>query len=102
MVYRNYHECEMDCKSLFAYVRIDGIWTIIGKYGSECKKFDPFDKKAKEQDRKINQRVAELIQKSKQISRESKITRHKESNVIPNLFGIDIRSFCTLDDDVDS
>jgi len=52
MVYRNYHEeCNVDCTRLVAYVRIDGKWTKIGHYGSDCKQFEPLDLEKEEQDR---------------------------------------------------
>jgi len=52
MVYRNYHEkCNEDCTRLVAYVRIDGKYTKIGHYGSECKQFEPLDLQQEEQKR---------------------------------------------------
>ena len=66
MVYRKYHyerndQCENEeCTSLNAYVRIEGRWTRIGYYGSECKQFNQLDLKQEEKDRKLKQRVRDL------------------------------------------
>ena len=64
MVYRNFHcerdaKCEDDsCTALTAYVRMEGKWTRIGHYGSECKIFTPLDLKWEEEDRQLKQRMA--------------------------------------------
>lgn len=62
MVYRNEHyDCEeIECKPLTAYVRIEGKWTRIGHYGSECKKFEPLDLQQEEQDRQLKQKLAHI------------------------------------------
>lgn len=61
MVYRNYHEeCNVDCTRLMAYVRIEGKWTRIGHYGSECKKFEPLDLQQEQQDRQLKQRLENI------------------------------------------
>lgn len=79
MVYRNYHyekndQCEdEECTGLTAYVRIEGKWTRIGYYGSECKQFSKLDLEQDEKDRKLKRRVRELtnlVKKSKKMSLE--------------------------------
>lgn len=62
MVYRNDHyNCkEIECKPLTAYVRIEGKWTRIGHYGSECKKFEPLDLQQEEHDRLTKQKLEQL------------------------------------------
>ncbi len=62
MVYRNEHfNCnESECKNLTAYVRIDGKWTRIGHYGSECEKFEALDLEQEEQDRLIKEQLANI------------------------------------------
>ncbi len=60
-MYRNYHEeCKEDCTRLVAYVRIDGKYTKIGHYGSECKQFEPLDLQREEQKR-LNKQKLDLI-----------------------------------------
>jgi len=77
MVYRKYHweqseQCDgVECTALTAYVRIEGKWTRIGYYGSECKQFNELDLKQEEEDKKIKQRVRELtklVRNSKRMS----------------------------------
>ena len=62
MVYRNEHfNCnEAECKNLTAYVRIEGKWTRIGHYGSECEKFEALDLQQEEQDMLIKQQLAHI------------------------------------------
>lgn len=66
MVYRKYHGEQSDicdvveCTMLTAYVRIEGKWTRIGHYGSECKKFEPLDLQQEEQDRQLKQKLANI------------------------------------------
>ena len=92
MVYRCFHyekydPCEdEECTALTAYVRIEGKWTKIGYYGSECKQFSPLDLEQDEKDRKLKQRVRELtnlVKKSKKMSLDEvkdSIKRFNESN----------------------
>ena len=92
MVYRCFHYekydlCEdEECTALTAYVRIEGKWTKIGYYGSECKQFSPIDLKQDEEDRKIKRRarmLTDLVKKSKKMSLEEvqdSIKRFNESN----------------------
>lgn len=62
MVYRREHyDCkEIECKPLTAYVRIEGKWTRIGHYGSECKKFEPLDLQQEERDRLTRQKLENI------------------------------------------
>jgi len=65
MVYRSKHwDCnEMGCKSLTAYVRIDGKWTKVGYFGLECKKFELLNEEQEEKDRLAKQTLAEIKSK---------------------------------------
>ena len=85
MVYRNYHEeCNVDCTRLVAYVRIEGKWTKIGHYGSECKQFEPLDLEKEKQEREQKERLAMIkskIQQTKQEGRESRRNIAHELNV---------------------
>ena len=85
--YEKYEQCEdEECTALSAYVRIEGKWTKIGYYGSECKQFSPIDLKQDEEDRKIKRRarmLTDLVKKSKKMSLEEvqdSIKRFNESN----------------------
>lgn len=85
MVYRNYHEkCKEDCTRLIAYVRIDGKWTRIGHYGSECKEFEPLDLQKEEQDRLLKEKCDFIKSQLRQIKRESRERR----KIIENEFNI--------------
>ena len=61
-MYRNYHwDCkEIECKKLASYVRIDGKWTKIGYFGSECKKFELLDLNQEEKQRLDKQQLEEM------------------------------------------
>lgn len=78
MVYRNEHwDCnEIECKALTAYVRIDGRWTRIGHFGSECHKFELIDLKQEEEDRKVKQKLAEI----KSEVRDTKVSLQAQNN----------------------
>lgn len=92
----------MYCKRLVSYVRIDGKWTKIGYYGTECKQFEPLDLVMEEEDRQRKERLLELqleIKQDKQQSREE-IARIRQGNAKANLFGINVKSFCPSTDDV--
>ena len=92
MVYRCFHyekydPCEdEECTALSAYVRIEGKWTKIGYYGSECKQFSPLDLEQEKEDRRIKQRarmLTDLVKKSKKMSLNEvneSIKRFNESN----------------------
>ena len=73
MVYRKYHweqseQCDGgECTALTAYVRIEGKWTRIGYYGSECKKFEPLDLQKEEQDKLAKQRRDNIKLEMRQI-----------------------------------
>lgn len=79
MVYRKYHweqnsDCEeIECTTLYAYVRIDKKWAKIGYYGSECKMFSKLDLKQEEEDRKLKQKarnMTKLIRHAKKMTPE--------------------------------
>ena len=73
MVYRNYHEeCKEDCTRLVAYVRIEGKWTRIGHYGSECKEFEPLDLQQEEQDRLSKEKRDFIKSQLRQIKQENR------------------------------
>ena len=78
MVYRRYHwqitdNCEaIECKPITAYVRIDGKWTRIGYYGSECNKFEPLDLQQEEQDRLTKQRLDHIKSEMRQVEQENR------------------------------
>ena len=92
MVYRCFHyekndQCEdEECTALSAYVRIEGKWTKIGYYGSECKRFSLLDLEQDKEDRRIKQRarmLTDLVKKSKKMSLDEvkeSIKRFNESN----------------------
>lgn len=66
MVYRLDHsekneDCdEIECKALTAYVRIDGKFTKIGYFGSECKKFKLLDAQQEQEDFELKLRVKQI------------------------------------------
>ena len=81
MVYRNYHEeCNEDCTRLVAYVRIDGKWTRIGHYGSECKQFEPLDLQQEEQDRLAKEKRDLIKLQLRQIKQENRDRRKTIEN----------------------
>ena len=97
MVYRNYHdECKEDCTRLMAYVRIDGKWTRIGYYGSECKQFEPLDLQQEEQD-KLQKAKHDLIKsklrQAKQEGRERLKIIETELNMNNTFFKEQIKSY---------
>ena len=90
MVYRNDHdECNEDCTILVAYVRIDGKWTRIGHYGSECKQFEPLDLQQEEQDRLAKEKrdfIKSQLRQIKQENRERRKTIENELNASISFF----------------
>ncbi len=81
MVYRNWHEeCKFDCTRLVAYVRIDGKWTRIGHYGSECKQFEPLDLQQEEADRLQKEKHNSIKLQLRQIKAESRDRRKTIEN----------------------
>ncbi|WP_428324352.1 hypothetical protein [Nitrosopumilus sp.] len=77
MVYRRFHhekydQCEdEECTALTAHVRIDGKWTRIGYYGSECKQFSTLNLEQEREDRRIKRQarmLTDLVKKSKKMS----------------------------------
>jgi len=99
MVYRNYHEeCNVDCTRLVAYVRIDGKWTKIGHYGSECKQFEPLDLQREEQDRLQKERLTLIksqLRQTKQEGRESRKIIENEFNMNNSFFREQTRTYCS-------
>jgi len=71
LVYRNFHwDCdEIECKRLVAYVRIEGKWTKVGHFGSECHKFELIDEKQEEKDRLVKQKLAEIKSEVRDVRR---------------------------------
>jgi hypothetical protein len=95
MVYRRYHweQSEIcdggECTTLTAYVRIEGKWTRIGYYGSECKKFEPLDLQKEEEDRLQKQKLESIkseMKETKQNSRERLKTIKNELNANKSFF----------------
>ena len=81
MVYRKYHEeCDVDCTRLVAYVRIEGKWTRIGHYGSECKQFEPLDLQQEEQERLQKEKRDLIKSQLRQIKAESRDRRKTIEN----------------------
>ena len=89
MVYRNYHdECKVDCTRLVAYVRIDGNWTKIGHYGSECKQFEPLNLEKEEQERLTKEKLAHIksqLRQTRSENRERRKTIENELNIAKSL-----------------
>jgi hypothetical protein len=90
MVYRNYHEeCNVDCTRLVAYVRIDGKWTKIGHYGSECKQFEPLDLQQEEQNRLQKEKhnsIKSHLRQIQQENRERRMTIKNEFDMTNSFF----------------
>ena len=97
MVYRNYHEeCKEDCTKLVAYVRIDGKWTKIGHYGSECKQFEPLDLQQEEQERLSKEKhdlIKSKLRQAKQEGRERLKIIETELNMNNTFFKEQIKSY---------
>jgi hypothetical protein len=74
VMYRNEHfNCnESECKNLTAYVRIEGKWTRIGNYGSECEKFEALDLQQEEKDRLDKEKHNFIKLQLRQIKQESR------------------------------
>jgi len=58
-VYRSDHDdCEVrECKKLTSYIRIDGKWTKIGYFGTNCKKFFHVDHEQEKRSRELRDRL---------------------------------------------
>jgi len=97
MVYRNYHdECKEDCTRLVAYVRIDGRWTKIGHYGSECKQFEPLDLQQEEQERLQKEKHDSIKSQLRQIKQEGRERRkiiENEFNMYNSFFKQQTRTY---------
>jgi len=84
----------MYCKRLVAYVRIEGKWTKIGHFGTECKQFEPLDLAKEEEEMLIKQRVSQVLSRVKQPIRENKeVSQTCQDTELVNLFGINLKSF---------
>ena len=84
MVYRREHNCTVECTELSAYVRIEGKWKCVGKYGSECNRLDSLDLKQEERDRETKanlQYVKSQLQQVRTESRERRKTIENELNI---------------------
>lgn len=106
------HDCDRDCKRLTAHIRLDGKWTKIGYFGSECKQFQLVDWEKENEEREDNRlarkKQAEIRLLIKQVLHEGigfaekiyKVEQNhsKEFDITKNLFDIDIESFCPIDD----
>jgi hypothetical protein len=75
MVYRREHNCNSDCTELSAYVRIEGKWKRIGKYGSECNRFDSLDVQRENLDKKTKENLQYVKSQLQQIRSESRERR---------------------------
>ncbi|ABX13270.1 hypothetical protein [Nitrosopumilus maritimus] len=97
MVYRQYHEeCNEDCTRLVAYVRIDGKWTRIGHYGSECKQFEPLDLQKEEQEQLQKEKhnsIKSQLRKIKAESRDRRKTIENELNMTNSFFKEQTKSY---------
>ncbi|WP_428323712.1 hypothetical protein [Nitrosopumilus sp.] len=51
----------MDCKQLCAYIRVEGRWTVIGYYGTKCKKLSYDDYEAEKRSRELQKRLYEIM-----------------------------------------
>lgn len=77
MVYRLDHleknkDCdEIECRALSAYVRIDGKWTKIGYFGSECKKFKLLDIQQEQEDYEQKLRIKQIQNKIRKLRNEN-------------------------------
>ena len=74
MVYRNEHNCDRDCNKLAMYIRIEGKWTRIGYYGSECRQFEALDLQQEEKDRLDREKLNSIKLQLRQIKQESRAT----------------------------
>lgn len=59
---------EIECKALTAYVRIDGVWTKIGYYGTECKKFKLLDEQQEKEDLEQKLRIKHIQNEIRAVS----------------------------------
>lgn len=88
MVYKcEHYGCkEIECTPLTAYVRIEGKWTRIGHYGSECKKFELLDMQKEEQDILDRERRVQLDAELRQVKREGRARLKTMMNVNKSFF----------------
>lgn len=90
MVYRKEHDCNSaECTELTAYIRVEGKYTRVGHYGSECNRFDSLDLKQEEQDRLQKEKYNSIklqLRQIKQESRERRKTIENEFNMNNSFF----------------
>ena len=86
MVYRNEHNCDRDCTRLVAYVRIEGKWTRVGHYGSECKKFEALDLQQEEKDRLDREKYNFVKLQLRQAKQEGRATLNAIKNMNNSFF----------------
>jgi len=76
LVYRKEHDCQSaECTELTAYVRIEGKWTRVGYYGSECNRFDSLDLKQEERDKETKENIQYVKSQLQQIRSENRERR---------------------------
>jgi hypothetical protein len=76
MVYRNEHDCQSaECTELTAYIRVEGKYTRVGHYGSECNRFDSLDLKQEERDRDLREKQYHIKSQLQQVRAESRERR---------------------------
>ncbi len=76
MVYRKEHDCNVsECTELTAYIRVEGKWNRIGRYGSECKRFDSLDVQREERDRDTKENLQYVKSQLQQVRAEGRERR---------------------------
>ena len=76
MVYRNEHDCNSaECTKLTAYIRVEGKYTRVGHYGSECNRFDSLDLKQEEKDRDLREKQYHIKSQLQQVRAEGRERR---------------------------
>ena len=77
-------------------MRIEGKWTRIGHYGSECKKFEALDLQQEEQDRLSKEKldlIKSELRQTKQENRDRRKTIENEFNVNTSFFKQQTRTY---------
>jgi len=81
MVYRREHDCNVsECTELTAYIRVEGKYTRIGHYGSECSRFDLLDLQSEERDKETKENIQYVKSQLKQIKQENRERRKTIEN----------------------
>jgi len=76
MVYRKEHDCQSaECTELTAYIRVEGKYTRVGYYGSECNRFDSLDLKQEERDKETKENIQYVKSQLQQIRSENRERR---------------------------